>query len=191
MRFLQGWVAMLPLPFDLSWRPDQSTRRIHFDSRPCSECKSASYCVADASRSIAWATRPTRCDFCMHHFQRGCPILAFFARVGSDAASAIQFVGGGIKALGACIPDSRPCRERKSGPPTVVLMPARSIAWATRHSERGRRPGEESAFARSLPSLALFAPPPQLQSSSAYCPSSANSCSRKHLGVKWRAMTRR
>jgi hypothetical protein len=33
----------------------------------------------------------------------------------------------------ARIPDSRPCKVRKSGAPAVLLMPARSTAWATRH----------------------------------------------------------
>src|ERR1700676_4984232 len=36
-------------------------------------------------------------------------------------------------ALDARIPDSRPCKERKSGAPTVLVMPARSRARDTRH----------------------------------------------------------
>jgi hypothetical protein len=32
---------------------------------------------------------PTFKDHCVHHSHRGCPILAFFARVGGDAACAI------------------------------------------------------------------------------------------------------
>src|ERR1700731_4187537 len=75
--------------------------------------------------------------FCLHHSERGCPILAFFARVGGDAACTGWFV------LSRCnqqpcagIPVSRPSQrtrrtghplindvgeDRKSGPPAAVL----------------------------------------------------------------------
>jgi hypothetical protein len=34
---------------------------------------------------------PSFNDFCVHHFHRGCPILAFFARVGGDDACTTWF----------------------------------------------------------------------------------------------------
>src|SRR5580698_6111334 len=37
---------------------------------------------------------PSFSDACLHHFHRGCPILAFFARVGGDAAWAFLPVLG-------------------------------------------------------------------------------------------------
>jgi len=35
-------------------------------------------------------------DSCLHHSHWGCPILAFFARVGGDAACAIWFCCGHV-----------------------------------------------------------------------------------------------
>jgi TRAP-type C4-dicarboxylate transport system permease small subunit len=48
-------------------------------------------CVA-AAAVLAFGGWPTYNHFCVQHFHRGCPILAFFARVGVDDACAIGFV---------------------------------------------------------------------------------------------------
>ncbi len=66
--------------------------------------------------------------FALHHPHGGCPILAFFARVGGDAACALILLWTRDQThLAAGISDSHPSpRTRRNGASTVLVMPARS-----------------------------------------------------------------
>lgn len=75
-------------------------------------------------------------DLCIRRSHRGCPILAFFARVGGDAADAtLPVLHKSRLRMRSGYPPS--AKNAKDGAPTVSGMPARSRAWATRHSTRG------------------------------------------------------
>lgn len=66
-----------------------------------------------------------------------------------DASSALKFKGrasesGRAKGVTAGARGTRPCTGRKSGAPTLLLMPARPKGWATRHLRFQVRPAVSS-----------------------------------------------
>jgi hypothetical protein len=95
--------------------------------------------------------RPSGNGIHMHHFCRGCPILAFFARVGAGVACTILFVISERPephlalhsvAIHLCRRFQLPpfAKNAKDGAPTFVGDDTKIKAWATRQLARSRLP---------------------------------------------------
>jgi hypothetical protein len=93
---------------------------------------------------LVWAGGPPFVIVCVHHFERGCPILAFFARVGGCVHWVVRFFSGVINTLRRHSSLPPFANAAKDGAPTLLVVPARSTAWATRLVGRSARAGSKS-----------------------------------------------
>jgi hypothetical protein len=113
--------------------------------------------VARESRTGRW---PTFDDVCVRHSNRGCPILACFARVGSDAGCGFCFATVPCREQLTCagIPDSRPSQRTR--------RTAHSLRWRCRQDQKPGPPGIQSRLEPTKRELyeTLIGLPPGAQS---------------------------
>jgi hypothetical protein len=129
----------------------QFTRRANTgnESQPGGEGVAESTVIEfGTSREVLFGGWPSFHDCCVRHSDRGCPILAFFARV---AAMLHRYLIGydatWINNLRLHFRLPPFAKNAKDGAPIFLLMTGRSKAWATR--QKALRPGTRIEAARA------------------------------------------